>query len=85
MALGDFTVDSSSGMSGSIASTLATSSRDIETEKLGEVRKWPQCQPLRANRINNLQVDETSGFAHSLEGSATNDFLEKVFQGSPKC
>ncbi len=85
MALEDFTVDCGSGISASIASTLATFSRDIETEKLGEVRKWPQCQPFRVNKINNLQVDETSGFANSLEESGTNEFLEKVFQGSPKC
>jgi len=33
--------DSGSGKSASIASTLAPFSRDIETEKLGEVRKLP--------------------------------------------
>ena len=41
MALEDFTGDCDSGLSANIASTLATSSRDIETEKLGEVRKLP--------------------------------------------
>ncbi len=41
MALEDFTGGCGSGLSASSASTLATSSRDIETEKLGEVRKLP--------------------------------------------
>jgi hypothetical protein len=41
MALEDFTGDCSTGISASIASTLATFSRDIETEKSGEVRKLP--------------------------------------------
>lgn len=39
MALEDFTGDCSSDLSANIASTLATFSPDIETEKLGEVRK----------------------------------------------
>lgn len=85
MALEDFTGDCSFGLSANIASTLATFSRDIETEKSGEVRKWPQFQPFRTNKINNLQVDETSGCANSLQGNVTNEFLEQVFQGSPKC
>ncbi|NDE54509.1 MAG: hypothetical protein EB069_08000 [Actinobacteria bacterium] len=41
MALEDFTGDCSFGLSANIASTLATFSRDIETEKLGEVRRLP--------------------------------------------
>lgn len=41
MALEDFTGDCGTGISASIASTLATFSRDIETEKSGEVRKLP--------------------------------------------
>ena len=41
MALEDFMGDCGSGLSANIASTLATSSRDIETEKLGEVRRLP--------------------------------------------
>jgi len=41
MALEDFTGDCGFGISASMASTLATFSRDIGTEKLGEVRKLP--------------------------------------------
>ncbi len=41
MVLEDFTGDCGTGISASIASTLATFSRDIETEKSGEVRKLP--------------------------------------------
>jgi hypothetical protein len=41
MALEDFTGDCSSDLSANIASTLATFSPDIETEKSGEVRKLP--------------------------------------------
>jgi hypothetical protein len=41
MALEDFTGDCGSGLSANIASALASSSRDIETEKSGKVRNLP--------------------------------------------
>jgi|GEM_PF-7061964 len=66
MAAADFTGDSPHRMLASKARTLATSSKDIKTEKAAEVHNLWSVTSFVINKNNGLQVDESSGFVPAL-------------------